>query len=568
MGKPIVGTKGDFNKPNQSRVFYHDGTWWLAAKSEDTNWYLWKQNNGTWEQGILIDKSSKSRPDCYVDEQNNTLYVGVSHTSDSRFVRAHYASGGWLIDAGFPTEIDDFRHRDEDVISLGVDKSGGVWLFRIADSTLKAVHSSDGGATWGDEITIKSNLNHKNGLTDAVAFQINGEDYIGVAYGENTANHSEFGFLRHRVGDTESDWTDETAQMGQFADTHSDNHVCAIVDAAGDIFIVTKTGGGTSSVVANGLYKRGANGWQNFAVNLGSGWTRPAISVDETNRQLYIFGTYESSPRIGVFKKVFIGEENTLATATETRIFQSQSERFKNLSVPAHTVDQNMGLMVVVENSTRDMVWYNQIEIIRSNRTPTAIASASITSGNMPLTVEFSGSNSSDPDGVIVSFAWNFGDNIGTSDLPNPQYTYKQTGTFQAKLIVTDNEGGTAADSVTIKVDSTISDVEDNLEVGLPVAFHLLEAYPNPVSQGALATGKRVNIRLGLSIPQKVSLHIYNVLGQNVASLLEDQSLPPASHNFIWNGRTHSGRLVPPGLYFIQVRARSKYTTKSVMILR
>jgi PKD repeat protein len=43
------------------------------------------------------------------------------------------------------------------------------------------------------------------------------------------------------------------------------------------------------------------------------------------------------------------------------------------------------------------------------NLPPTAVIQATPTSGAAPLAVSFSGAGSSDPDGSIVRYAWNFG---------------------------------------------------------------------------------------------------------------------------------------------------------------
>ena len=85
------------------------------------------------------------------------------------------------------------------------------------------------------------------------------------------------------------------------------------------------------------------------------------------------------------------------------------------------------------------------------NQSPTAVASADTTSGPAPLTVNFSSEGSTDPDGSIVAYAWNFGDG-GSSMAANPSYTYSTVGSYTATLTVTDNEGATATDSVTITV--------------------------------------------------------------------------------------------------------------------
>jgi PKD repeat protein len=85
------------------------------------------------------------------------------------------------------------------------------------------------------------------------------------------------------------------------------------------------------------------------------------------------------------------------------------------------------------------------------NQPPTAVMSAIPTSGAAPLAVNFSSSGTSDPDGSIVSYAWNFGDG-GTSTLAHPSHTYQTAGPYIATLTVTDNQGATGTASVTITV--------------------------------------------------------------------------------------------------------------------
>ena len=89
------------------------------------------------------------------------------------------------------------------------------------------------------------------------------------------------------------------------------------------------------------------------------------------------------------------------------------------------------------------------------NQAPLAVISASITSGEIPLEVSFTGSNSTDDVGV-VSYAWNFGDGAYTSQT-NPVHTYKTTGVFEVTLTVTDRDGLEDSSYVTITVDKIAS---------------------------------------------------------------------------------------------------------------
>jgi PKD repeat protein len=86
------------------------------------------------------------------------------------------------------------------------------------------------------------------------------------------------------------------------------------------------------------------------------------------------------------------------------------------------------------------------------NQLPVASTAGSTpTSGAAPLTTQFVGTNSSDPDGIIVSYLWDFGDGA-SSTLANPSHGYATAGNYTAKLTVTDNSGGSASATLPIVV--------------------------------------------------------------------------------------------------------------------
>lgn len=85
------------------------------------------------------------------------------------------------------------------------------------------------------------------------------------------------------------------------------------------------------------------------------------------------------------------------------------------------------------------------------NQLPNAVIVASPISGDTPLVVSFSGSMSTDSDGSIASFTWDFGDGQvdSTADV---EHIYSVAGQYIAKLTVTDDGGASASDSITITV--------------------------------------------------------------------------------------------------------------------
>jgi PKD repeat protein len=98
-----------------------------------------------------------------------------------------------------------------------------------------------------------------------------------------------------------------------------------------------------------------------------------------------------------------------------------------------------------------DMGAYDVAGSGQVNQPPVAVASADPDHGSAPLTVQFSADGSSDPDGSIVAYAWDFGDG-STSSEADPAHTYMAVGTFQAMLTVTDDDGATGTDAVAVSV--------------------------------------------------------------------------------------------------------------------
>ena len=88
-----------------------------------------------------------------------------------------------------------------------------------------------------------------------------------------------------------------------------------------------------------------------------------------------------------------------------------------------------------------------------SNQPPQVTINASATSGVAPLAVNFT-SSASDPDGSIAQYSWTFGDG-NISSQPNPANSYQATGTYTARLTVTDNQGATASAETVITVVSS-----------------------------------------------------------------------------------------------------------------
>ena len=119
------------------------------------------------------------------------------------------------------------------------------------------------------------------------------------------------------------------------------------------------------------------------------------------------------------------------------------------------TVETNGGLWIQSrETSTPpELVLINSDIIPPSNQPPTASISVDVNAGESPLTVRFDGNASSDVDGRIEQYRWDFGDGTNAEGA-TAEHVYTITGSYSATLTVTDNEGATGSASVTIRVSS------------------------------------------------------------------------------------------------------------------
>ncbi|WP_132152775.1 PQQ-dependent sugar dehydrogenase [Kribbella antiqua] len=122
-----------------------------------------------------------------------------------------------------------------------------------------------------------------------------------------------------------------------------------------------------------------------------------------------------------------------------------------------HPVDLKIGpggdlFYVDMENGSVHRITYTA-----ANQPPTAALTATPTNGPVPLTVNFNGTASSDPEGRPLSYSWDlngdgtFGDATGAT----ASYTYTAAGTYNAGLRVTDDQGASDTKFVTITAGNT-----------------------------------------------------------------------------------------------------------------
>jgi PKD repeat protein len=95
-------------------------------------------------------------------------------------------------------------------------------------------------------------------------------------------------------------------------------------------------------------------------------------------------------------------------------------------------------ITVIVTDDDGDVaVASGEVRVVSSNRAPVADAGALTVAGREGGVVRFDGTDSSDPDGDLLTYAWDFGDGAAAAGV-TAEHVYADDGTYTVQLTVSD----------------------------------------------------------------------------------------------------------------------------------
>jgi hypothetical protein len=94
----------------------------------------------------------------------------------------------------------------------------------------------------------------------------------------------------------------------------------------------------------------------------------------------------------------------------------------------------------------------------------------------------------------------------------------------------------------------------------IPTQYALYQNYPNPFNP---------NTEIRFDVPEavRVEMKVFNILGQEVAKLI-DEVRPAGAYRLTWDSRTTSGASVASGLYIYRIKAGNFVDAKKMMLVR
>ena len=165
--------------------------------------------------------------------------------------------------------------------------------------------------------------------------------------------------------------------------------------------------------------------------------------------------------------------------------------------------------------------------------------------------LDFDGDNKKE---ILLSFQ-----NVRDS-LTHTAYTWNATDSkYDTTLTKVENEK--AWSFVLIENGSEQLATDDPITFIAPEEYRLEQNYPNPFNPNT-------TIQYTVPIDRKVSVKIYNVNGQLVNTLINNELVSAGTHKVTWNGKNKNGLTVSTGMYFYSLEWAGMKKVKSMTLLK
>ena len=418
----------------ESKLWWNDGSWWASMWSTSGNAYHiykldWATQNWS-DTGTQLDDRKSTKADVLWDGQK--LYVvshiwsgdGTSAAAGQRgeLFRYSYSGGSYTLDAGFPVEVSGGT---SEALVIDKDSTGMLWVTYVQDSQVWVNHSQNGNdADWGTPyvLPVGSDANvDADDLSSLIAYS----GHVGVMWSNQKGAKKMF-FAVHQDGTDPNTWT-SVAVYTVSGDDHI-NLKSLQSDPSGKVFAAVKTSNSAALLLVMVCHTgtcTSASDWTAHTAYTGADGgspTRPALLIDTSNRDLYIFARVNNDI---YYKRSDMDNVQFPSGLGDPFIQSAVDQRINDPTTTKQTVNNTTGIVVMASDRQTRYYFHNCIALagssnacIEANPAPSVFFSSATVNVNetaptAELTVQLSQSM---PGAVSVNYATQNGSALAGSD--------------------------------------------------------------------------------------------------------------------------------------------------------
>ncbi len=381
------------SKP-ESKVWYHDGTWWavqVAQTGTDSmgptgSTFISKLDTttDTWTNETVIDNRGTAKADVVVN--GDTLYISSHKTgrntgevesvvnNRTRFYKFTYSGGAYTKASGYPTVMNSYVME-----ALTIDRSStgalfAAWVMGTGPDPVGlpknprkvwTQSSTNDGLTWSTPTALTDS--HATATSDDIAGIVAFGSKVGVMWADQLAVNDGFWFSVHDANPATGNWSAaESAYTGAGV---GDDHVN--LKALGDrVFAVVKTRQDTKARPLVVLAQRSSTGsWTRRTAWVGTtNVTRPIVEINSDAQTATVFATGPLAPNtVGerggdIFAKtVPLDGGGAFATGIGTHVMGRVGAHLNNVTGSKAPITNASGLVVMAADGTTKRYWHYRI---------------------------------------------------------------------------------------------------------------------------------------------------------------------------------------------------------------
>lgn len=355
----VPGFSATRDKP-QSKLWYHDGSWWAPMIDPFTNEvHIFELRDSAWvDTGVFVDARSRSNAD--VVWTGTQLYI-ASRTSTGELLLRQYTFGAdrtWLPRATAPELIAQGGGQS---LTIAVDTLDRVWATWINGGRVWISNSEPGGSGWGAPVTPPGGEDvQQDDATAVTAFA----GQIGVLW----SNQQRDAFFWTSRSDAQpvGIWAEDLAVSRGV--NIADGHINIAVSPTGEVFAAVKTSLGDDGEPSQSplieVLRRDPDGtWTaSTAATVANQMTRPQLAITADGQNLILVA---ASPQAGgaLYYKIADAADPRFAPGKGSLLLGWENAVINDPTTSRAPVDPSVPLVVLASDSTTAQYYHAELDL-------------------------------------------------------------------------------------------------------------------------------------------------------------------------------------------------------------